>query len=384
MTTVDVDVAEVAGLLQALAPGGKKARAFALGAFGVAVQAISIEDQALAALEQVDLATLRRILATTIIEQTPEQELRALRRMLATGRLPSVDEVDNFPLWQSRFFLVDRPAGTVAWAEAGRRFLSEQPKTITPKEVEAVVFQRKLPSFEPTADEKAGESPATGVTDGLPPDLFGSIIGYDDVKDEIRFTLESGRPGHYLFVGPPATAKSLFLIELARLGQVYQAVGSRVSGPGLSDALLTFRPRLLLLDEIDKTPHDVLSVLLSVMESGEVIVTKHGDHAREQMAVNVFAACNKDTLAPELLSRFDLKLYFPPYSAEDFAKVCTGYLEKFERLPRELAEHIAGIVWGLDQDVRSARGIARRLREPSIQDADRVASFMRKYSRPRR
>ena len=91
---------------------------------------------------------------------------------------------------------------------------------------------------------------------GLPDDLFACIINYDDVKDEIRFTLREGKRNHYIMVGPPATAKSLFLMELARLSGTYQATGSTVTGPGLTDALLTYQPRILVLDELDKVKMD--------------------------------------------------------------------------------------------------------------------------------
>jgi hypothetical protein len=51
----------------------------------------------------------------------------------------------------------------------------------------------------------------------IPADLFSCIIGYEDIKEEIKFTLTHGKKNHYLLVGPPATAKSLFLMELGRL-----------------------------------------------------------------------------------------------------------------------------------------------------------------------
>ena len=60
----------------------------------------------------------------------------------------------------------------------------------------------------------------------IPADLFSCIIGYEDIKEEIRFTLTHGKKNHYLLVGPPATAKSLFLMELGRLRASYSATGS--------------------------------------------------------------------------------------------------------------------------------------------------------------
>ena len=120
-------------------------------------------------------------------------------------------------------------------------------------------------------------------------------------------------------IGPPATAKSLFLMEVGRLSGAYPATGSTVTGPGLTDALLTYQPKILILDELDKVRMDATAVLLSVMESGDVLQTKYRRHGGQKISLSVFAAANRDRgLAPELLSRFDTKLYFHPYSFDDF------------------------------------------------------------------
>ncbi len=217
----------------------------------------------------------------------------------------------------------------------------------------------------------------------IPASLFDCIIGYDDIKDEIKFTLREGRKGHYLLIGPPATAKSLFLMEVARLGGTYQAAGSRVSGAGLTDAFFSYQPRILLLDEIDKIPMDATAVLLSVMESGDVLETKYKRHRGLKLNITVFAAGNTDkTVPPELLSRFDTKLYFSAYSFEEFVSVCRGYLSRYESVPEPIAEYVGIQTWQhLDRDVRTSRGITRRLRESSREDVDRVVGFLRKYQK---
>lgn len=79
---------------------------------------------------------------------------------------------------------------------------------------------------------------------GFPDDLFACIIGYDDVKDEIKFTLTEVGRSHYLMIGAPAAAKSLFLMELGRLSGAYPTTGSTVTGPGLTDALLPIAQKL--------------------------------------------------------------------------------------------------------------------------------------------
>jgi len=217
----------------------------------------------------------------------------------------------------------------------------------------------------------------------IPDGLFDCIIGYDDVKDEIKFTLREEKKGHYLLIGPPATAKSLFLMELGSFGGTYQATGSRVSGAGLTDAFFNYEPRILLLDEIDKIPMDATAVLLSVMETGDVLETKYKRHRRLKLELNVFAAGNSDRAIPgELLSRFDTKLYFQPYSFDEFVSVCQGYLSRYEDVPEDIAKYIGFQTWEhLDKDVRTARGIARKLRESSASDVERVVRFLKKYQK---
>ena len=217
----------------------------------------------------------------------------------------------------------------------------------------------------------------------LSDDLFFCIIGYDDVKDEVKYTLREGRRSHYLMIGPPATAKSLFLMELAKLSGAYPATGSTVTGPGLTEALLTYQPKILILDELDKVRMDATAVLLSVMESGDVLQTKYKRHGGQKISLSVFAAANRERgLAPELLSRFDTKLYFHPYSFEDFIAICRGYLSGYENVSTDIAEYVGKQTWHqLDRDVRTARGIARRLRHATTADVDRVVRFLRKYSK---
>jgi Holliday junction DNA helicase RuvB len=224
---------------------------------------------------------------------------------------------------------------------------------------------------------------APSANPDIPDDLFGCIIGYEDVKNEMRFTLKEGKKSHCLLIGPPATAKSLFLLELGRLSGTYQATGSRVSGAGLTDALFNYQPRILLLDEIDKIPMDATAVLLSVMESGDVLETKYKRHRGLKLDLVIIGAGNSDrAVPPELLSRFDTKLYFSAYSLEDFISVCKGYLSRHEDVPEALAEYIGEQTWHqLDRDVRTARGIAKRLRQPTTTEVDRIVGFLRKYAR---
>jgi len=57
--------------------------------------------------------------------------------------------------------------------------------------------------------------------------VFSSIEGLDDIKEMMLRALQSHERAHTLLIGPPACAKSLFMLEIERfLGhKVYFAEG---------------------------------------------------------------------------------------------------------------------------------------------------------------
>ena len=66
----------------------------------------------------------------------------------------------------------------------------------------------------------------------MPDDLFGSIVGYPDVKTLVRCALEAEKPAHLLLSGPPALAKTIFLLELRWLPQSYYALATTLTAAG--------------------------------------------------------------------------------------------------------------------------------------------------------
>ena len=44
--------------------------------------------------------------------------------------------------------------------------------------------------------------------------IFEDVVGYDDIKKVFRMALKSDEPIHVLLVGPPASAKTMFLEAL--------------------------------------------------------------------------------------------------------------------------------------------------------------------------
>jgi len=193
----------------------------------------------------------------------------------------------------------------------------------------------------------------------IPGDLFDVIIGHDRAKRIINRALEASKPVHVLLAGAPATAKSLFVMEISRLPNSRYALGSSSSKAGIVDFLLEQRPRYLIVDELERMNGDDQSVLLSLMETG--IVARLKKNMREKVELNtlVFATCNRpEKLPPELRSRFWI-VHFREYSPDEFKQVVVGVLVKREGVSQELAEYIAEKLVKRTKDVRDAVRLAR-------------------------
>ena len=214
----------------------------------------------------------------------------------------------------------------------------------------------------------------------IPTDLFDPVVGYDDVKWVLRRSLTSPKVLHFLFVGPPASAKSLLLLELERLKGAYYGVGSSSTKAGLRQLLFEMRPRILLIDELDKvrTSKDY-AVLLSLMESGIVSETMYGSQHKEHRVARVFAAANTDEkLTPELRSRF-VVLRFAPYALPDFLIIAERVLVDREKVDPGLAQSIAQAVWeNLEsKDIRDAVKVARLV--SNFDDLAPIVQVLRHY-----
>ncbi len=199
-----------------------------------------------------------------------------------------------------------------------------------------------------------------GVQEGQAPgNLFGHIVGHDEVKFWMQKSLASTDPVHILLSGPPATAKSLFLEAVGSLSGAQYALGGSSSKAGIADFLINFRPRYLIIDELDKMRGEDFSVLLSLMQSGVVARLKRQMREVEQMTTWVFAGVNRrDRLPPELLSRF-VEFQFTPYSEQEFTRVAEEVISRQLGKDRSLARYTAEQVAKRTRDVRQAIQVAR-------------------------
>ena len=222
--------------------------------------------------------------------------------------------------------------------------------------------------FEPRAEQLAE----------IPQDLFSTIVGYDDVKKLFMMSLKAERPTHVLMVGPPASSKTVFLLEIARLKGAFYLLGGSTKKAGLLEQLFQLRPSYVLLDEIDKMDAEDFTALLSLMETGIVKEVKYGKTREMTLPARVYAACNvEESLPPELLSRFQFKLHFKPYTREEFVEVARKVLVMREGKSEEIASYIAEKVADLSRDVRECVGIARLA--STREEVDFLVEIKRKY-----
>ncbi|MEM2941397.1 MAG: hypothetical protein QW304_07615 [Thermoproteota archaeon] len=209
----------------------------------------------------------------------------------------------------------------------------------------------------------------------IPRDLFSMIVGHEDVKEILWRSIMSNGTVHVLLHGSPASAKSLFLEELARLPNSRFCLGSSLSRAGLIEILFEQKPRYIVIDELDKiSDEDNLSALLSLMERGIVVETKYRRQRSIQLTTTVFSAANYIERIPlELQSRF-VKLRFRDYTPDEFMEVVKTVLAEREKIPAPLALQIGEAVLKqlFSRDPRDAIKVARLLKEKTAEEVDRV------------
>jgi hypothetical protein len=93
--------------------------------------------------------------------------------------------------------------------------------------------------------------------------IFGYVIGYDEIKRTFLRSLNSEEPVHILLVGSPGQAKTLFLkciLETFGEKKAFFTVGGNASKSGMIDVLFSMQPKYLLIDEIEHLKSDYQTI----------------------------------------------------------------------------------------------------------------------------
>jgi holliday junction DNA helicase RuvB len=210
-------------------------------------------------------------------------------------------------------------------------------------------------------------------------ETFSSIEGYNDIKDIITRALESKDNYNLLRTGPPASAKTLFLPEIQDKDSVYFDDSNSTSW--ILDILEQERPKIILIDEIDKMPKQFQNKLLNLMENGCVKVDqKNCQYDFEIKSFKVFATCNDiSKLSRPLRSRFR-RLHLPSYTQEQFLhisiKICPN-------LSEDTAMMIGEEVWNAKGDIRDVISISKLIRRhDGPAEISEIISTLKKYGQP--
>jgi holliday junction DNA helicase RuvB len=187
--------------------------------------------------------------------------------------------------------------------------------------------------------------------------------------------LDSHENYNLLLCGPPASAKTLFLLGILQCRKGVYFDGSNTTNRIL-DVLEEERPRVICIDELDKMPRQFQEKLLNFLESGQIKV----DQIRRQCdfkikGAKVYATCNEiSKLSKPLQSRFR-HLHLHPYSQEQFLEVSVKVLPKLK-----IAHVIGRAVWEQGRDIRDVISIGKLVRKnDGPEEVEQILSTMTKY-----
>ena len=213
--------------------------------------------------------------------------------------------------------------------------------------------------------------------------FFSNIVGYSDVKKLLLKSVVSKEPVNILLTGPPASSKTVFLLEILNsMDGAYFMDATSITSAGMIDYLFIHDTKYLLIDEIDKMKPKDQAALLSVMETGIICETKlNGKTRRKKMDLWIFATSNDaDKLSGAIRSRF-MELFLKEYSLEEFIHIVSILLKKKYHLDENISEKIAFSVWNNmgSKDVRDAINIAKLAK--SADDVEWLVNTKVKYSK---
>src|ERR671933_575802 len=193
--------------------------------------------------------------------------------------------------------------------------------------------------------------------------------------------LQSPERAHTLLIGPPACAKSLFMLEIEKYlrSKVYFAEGAATTKAGIQKFIAENpHKEIIIVDEIDKMPIKDQEGLLTMMERGEFTSTKVRNTKTVKTNTVIFATSNStERLSKPLLSRFTV-LEIPEYTYPEFEGISTRIVNK---LPQNTVIQIASSVWKSgSRDIRDVLKIAKLCNHSDTEeDINRLISIHQKY-----
>ena len=214
--------------------------------------------------------------------------------------------------------------------------------------------------------------------DELPDDLFDDVIGYDEAKWLLRRGITTDEITNFLLVGPPGSAKTVFLLCISNLKDAEFIPSMDATSAGFMDLMFERQPKYMLFDELDDMDNQYQKSLSSYTETGIVKETKHDKTRELRTNTKTFASANSTRpILNHITNRFTV-LEFEKYSREEYRNVCEHILPRKEGSSKKEARKIASLLWERngEGDVREAISVARLSRG----DPEKVVSVLEKHS----
>jgi MoxR-like ATPase len=212
--------------------------------------------------------------------------------------------------------------------------------------------------------------------------IFDStIVGMEDLKKIMIKCIRSKEPINVLLCGPPACAKTLFLLAIhKKVNNCYFVDGANSSGAGMIEYLFEYpETRILLIDELDKINKRDQANLLNLLETGILSSTKIRKTAQQKMQIKVFATSNNATKISKPLRSRMLEFHLKAYSYGEFLDISKELLSERYNHRNGLSEAIAGSVWNImrSKDIRDVLAIGKLA--SSVEDVQFIVQTMKKY-----
>lgn len=249
------------------------------------------------------------------------------------------------------------------------------------EEVAELQSEIEAPTFEEIAKQTGAEAE---LELEAKEEFFDEIVGYDDIKKIMLkcISRSDSEPIHVILDGPPASAKSLFLLQMnSKLENSYYADCTNMTGPGVVKYLFEHDVSYLFLDEVEKMDRDEQNVLLNVMETGILTSTKVKQTRTKKMNLSIYATTNDiDEISKPFRSRF-LEFSLPEYTYEEFKEIAIKLLNMRYGHDEELALKVADTVWNKieSKDVRDMLQVGKL--SDTVEEVDFVAETLQKYKR---
>lgn len=123
--------------------------------------------------------------------------------------------------------------------------------------------------------------------------------------------------------------------------------GKNASKAGALNKMVRIKPKITIIDELEKAGKDIREGLLNILEDGTLKYTLRNKDVDEKIDTSIIATCNNidelEEMEPEFLDRMEV-IKVPPYTEDEYYDVARFKLAK-DGIKGDLAEYIAQTVY---------------------------------------